>query len=290
MNLQPAQSGKELNNLPLMEELIQERNVVLFNSEIRNKNISFAFKEGTYPPSLESHYSRGVAYYQSGDLKKAVNAWEETVKLFPEDADTYLSLGIVYIQLDKFYKALKCLNKGIRLSADASDAHYYLGYTHYKLQHWQQAEIAFEQAIEINKKDVASYFSLALMYVEMAYRKKSKKEKCFNKAFEICKRLVENNRLNKADLNDLGMIYNWLGKLEEAEKVLEKALKLDPNDAAVLNNLRLVKENQLEQKLFEIGLLKRINEPITDFTPYKKRVPIKVKGKPISETIIEERR
>lgn len=49
-------------------------------------------------------------------------------------------------------------------------------------------------------------------------------------------------------------------------------------------------EDKLEQMLLEVGLLSEIPPRITDFTPYEKRKPIKVKGKPISETIIEERR
>lgn len=49
-------------------------------------------------------------------------------------------------------------------------------------------------------------------------------------------------------------------------------------------------EDKLEQMLLEAGLLSEIPPPITDFTNYRRRRPIKVKGKPVSETIIEERR
>lgn len=49
-------------------------------------------------------------------------------------------------------------------------------------------------------------------------------------------------------------------------------------------------EDKLEQMLLKEGLLSEIPPPITDFMGYRKRKPIKVKGKPISETIIEERR
>jgi hypothetical protein len=51
-----------------------------------------------------------------------------------------------------------------------------------------------------------------------------------------------------------------------------------------------IEEDKLEQMLLEAGLLSKIPPPITDFRNYRKRKPIKVKGKPVSETIIEERR
>lgn len=49
-------------------------------------------------------------------------------------------------------------------------------------------------------------------------------------------------------------------------------------------------ERKLQQRLLEKGLLSEIKPPITDFSPYHNRQPIEVKGKPISEIIIEERR
>jgi hypothetical protein len=48
--------------------------------------------------------------------------------------------------------------------------------------------------------------------------------------------------------------------------------------------------DQREQRaLYEAGLVSEIKPPITDPTPYR-REPIKIKGKPLSETVIEERR
>jgi len=49
-------------------------------------------------------------------------------------------------------------------------------------------------------------------------------------------------------------------------------------------------ESKLAQRLLEDGLLSEVPPRITDFTPYRKRKPARVKGKSVSETIIEERR
>jgi hypothetical protein len=49
-------------------------------------------------------------------------------------------------------------------------------------------------------------------------------------------------------------------------------------------------EEKFEQRLLEKGIISRIPSPITDLTPYRNRKLIEVKGKPLSETIIEERR
>ena len=50
------------------------------------------------------------------------------------------------------------------------------------------------------------------------------------------------------------------------------------------------KHQQVLQKMLADGVITRIPPPITDFTPYRNRKPIEIEGKPLSETVIEERR
>ena len=49
-------------------------------------------------------------------------------------------------------------------------------------------------------------------------------------------------------------------------------------------------EDEIEQKLFEAGIIRRPPPPITDLTPYQSRKMLEVQGEPLSETIIRERR
>ena len=51
-----------------------------------------------------------------------------------------------------------------------------------------------------------------------------------------------------------------------------------------------ISEAEFEQRLLERGIIGSIPPPITDYEPYRNRKLIEVKGKPLSETIIEERR
>jgi len=48
-------------------------------------------------------------------------------------------------------------------------------------------------------------------------------------------------------------------------------------------------EAEFEQHLVQQGILSKVPPPITDLSPYLHRKPIQIKGKPLSETIIEER-
>ena len=48
--------------------------------------------------------------------------------------------------------------------------------------------------------------------------------------------------------------------------------------------------DEINHRLLAAGVIRRIPPPITDFSPYRDRVMLKIEGKPVSETIIEERR
>jgi hypothetical protein len=49
-------------------------------------------------------------------------------------------------------------------------------------------------------------------------------------------------------------------------------------------------EEEFEQHLYEKGIIGKPPPPITDFSRYENYERVEVKGKPVSETIIEERR
>ncbi len=50
-----------------------------------------------------------------------------------------------------------------------------------------------------------------------------------------------------------------------------------------------ITEEEFERIMVEKGIMS-VPPPITDFTPYQNRKPVEVKGKPVSEILIEERR
>jgi tetratricopeptide (TPR) repeat protein len=303
--------------MPLLEGVIQERSSNLFDTEIYNQAVrhpsnaerELVLQARKYKtaqdwqkaidsyielvrlfPRPESYLLLGYAYHQFGNSQRAVSIFEKATKLFPNNSDTHFYLGLFYLKLGKWNKAMNALLKKIKLSPNDGEAYLFLGYTQYNMKHWPQAIDAFQKAIRIDKKNVSAYLALAVLYTDLGLRDDGKQEAFFQKAMKACEKLVENNRLSSEEQNKLGKVYFLLRELEEAEKAFTKVLKLDPDNPEALNNLRLVKEDQLAQRLYELGFLKRINKRLTDFSKYQKRKPIKVKGKPISETIVEDRR
>lgn len=89
------------------------------------------------------------------------------------------------------------------------------------------------------------------------------------KTIEKIKSEVE--RLSEDDLQTVHDLVNTL---------LEKRKEARPK----------MTEEEFAKHLYEKGIIGKPPPPITDFSHYENYEPVEVKGKPVSETIIEERR
>jgi hypothetical protein len=84
----------------------------------------------------------------------------------------------------------------------------------------------------------------------------------------------------------LSKILEEVRSLDRSEQVqLRSAL-----DALLADPESRSAEDQVERLLFERGLLSEIKRPLVELEPYRNRQLVQVKGKPLSEVIIEERR
>ena len=77
--------------------------------------------------------------------------------------------------------------------------------------------------------------------------------------------------------------------LEPAIEALAKLAEMRADAERAREELQTLTELRLDQRLREPGLLKEVKKPITDFTPYQNRTLITVQGRPVSETLPEDR-
>jgi hypothetical protein len=85
------------------------------------------------------------------------------------------------------------------------------------------------------------------------------------------------------------------------EKLIEQVRALRPEDKrhlrdvinaelAISNPSPQASEEDFKHRLLQLGLLKEIKRPTSNVVAYKDRKPVVIQGKPLSETLIEERR
>ncbi len=98
-------------------------------------------------------YILGTLYLQSGNMDRAVSAYEAAIKKVPEYLRAYKNLGIAYTQMGKYEQAVNTLSKSIELGESSGDTYGLLGYNYFNLGQHMQALDSYRMATVLNPKN-----------------------------------------------------------------------------------------------------------------------------------------
>jgi tetratricopeptide (TPR) repeat protein len=218
----------------------------------------------------------------------------------PLAAGVYNNIGYIYDQLGESEKASESYRKAVENLGDDLTSLAGLGTTMLDVRRYREAKTVFEKAIEqtsrvargagVSRAMLFANLGVASLGLYGARAPEAGDEELLREAEEFFKAALSLDPNYIHAQTGLGTTYYEQGRAEEAIDAFKKALEIDPDNEAARDNLRTLLEERLEQSLLEAGLIKRIREPVTDLTPYRDRRPIVIRGKPLSETLVEERR
>ena len=259
----------------------------------RLKRAERHFKEALelHARDFEPLYALGAVSYEIGRraggeereayLRRAVSLFTEALSLMPASSAAHNDLGIVHHELGDVEAAVACYEKAVELDQGNLAALHNLGNTHLAGGRAEETLKYSEQARRLNPDDPEALNQSGAALLSLGR---------LDEAEGALARLL---RLNPDSVNghiNLGAVRFKRDQFDEAKESFARALELDPANQAAQHNLQLLSEQLLERKLFELGYLSEIPEPVTDLTPYRDRTPIPVQGKPLSEFILEDRR
>lgn len=231
-----------------------------------------------------------LSYSKLGEHETAVKYSKKAVKLAPNDYDIRLALGLEYLLLRQSTNAIQVFKDAWKLDKKRYEAHFYLGYLYTTIRQWDRAIRHYRESIQLKEEFTPSHIYLADLYTMLGRQNPEKREKFFSEAIKVYQRFLKLIAQTPAVLNNLGVLFSQLGDDKAALNAYQEALEQDPSNEIVQKNLYALKNAIVKKRLLEKGSLKRVPEPITDVSTYRNRKLIQVKGKPLSQTIIEERR
>ncbi|MDD2762594.1 MAG: tetratricopeptide repeat protein [Opitutaceae bacterium] len=126
-----------------------------------------------FPASLYGHLwyvgtrNRARALYLAGDYAKAIEAYEETIRLKPQSAEAHFNLGVAYGKVGDKEKAIESFKNTIRLSPDSAEAYCNLGFNYKDLGSLSDAVDSFREAIRIRPGYARAIWNLGMVHVEM---------------------------------------------------------------------------------------------------------------------------
>ena len=193
-------------------------------------------------------YNRGVVEFNeyqaaSSDsasnaaMKKAITTFEVSARIKPDEAQSYTMLSRCNHLAGNTDKSEDYILKAVELSPDDATVNVTAGQIFMQKQDFEAALPYVKKAVELEPSNTKSIRNLAQIYYDTGQLEES------IQTYEIAID-KETDREVKADLYfNLGILYNRVGNLEEAEYNFTNSLDENPDDIEAVMGMAQVFEN-----------------------------------------------
>lgn len=206
------------------------------------KNLGFAFYKTEMYDEAEREYNKALAIKEQdaealfylGLIAVARHDYEAAREYlrksaqYEKRASILVNLGYVCMKLKSFDEAIEHLHAAQNLVPDSTKVRCTLGTVYYERGALAEAADLFEQVVKDSPEVITPY-----MYLPHIYLQQDNAEG----AVEVLSRATEKFPRFTPFKNNLAVLYQTLGKPEEAEKLYRQAIDADPRDTTIARNL-----------------------------------------------------
>jgi tetratricopeptide (TPR) repeat protein len=272
LKLQPDQPDT-LNNLGYAQQNLDQNDEALGNYDAALK---------LNPSHAGAWYNRGNVLHKLRRYVEAESSYRQALVIRPNHADTWVNLGNTLKQVQRYEEALACYDKVIALAPQHAMAYNNRGNTLKELKRYEEALASFGQAIRINPRYADAYFNAGIVLQDMkryeealqAYRQtlaldSVHTQACLNQGIALTElaRISHDPADHVAALasfdqaialkpddadayTNKGNLLVELGRMGEAEVLLNKALEVDPDNPGALSSLVSLKRAKQDDPRF----------------------------------------
>src|SRR5690348_6397608 len=112
-------------------------------------------------------YQTGRNRFEAGDVKGAIDAYLESIKLEPNSAEVFLNLGHAYLKAEKNSDAIKAFKQSVKLNPDQAESQYGFGVACFRSGRHKEAADAFKKATTLSPSMAKAHYGLSLAYGEL---------------------------------------------------------------------------------------------------------------------------
>jgi tetratricopeptide (TPR) repeat protein len=127
-----------------------------------------AFKKAAEraPESIEVNYNLAICYLRLQKTAEAIGILEKLLLSKNDIPEIYLALGEAYFNRGEIEKALTNFRRAQELQPENDRIYYNLGLIYYKNDQLEEALTSLKKAIEINPKFASAYYQLGLVFIK----------------------------------------------------------------------------------------------------------------------------
>ena len=162
----------------------------------------------------------GMAYGGTGQLAKAIEAFQQVLRINPELAIAWHNLGVTYGNSGQSAKAIEANQQALRINPEYADAWAGLGFIYGKSGQAAKAIEAFQQALRINPEDAKAWNNLGVAYGGQTA-----------KAIEAHQQALRIDPEYSDAWSNLGIAFSATDQTAKAIEAFQQALRIDPENA-----------------------------------------------------------
>ncbi len=189
--------------------------------------------------------NRGTAYERKREYDRAIQDYNEAIRLSPNYAYTYRNRGLAYNNKGDYDRAIQDFNDVIRLNPTYASAYYCRGNAYIGKEDFDRAIQDFNEAIRLNPTYASAYDGRG-----NAYDGKDD----YDRAIRDYNEAIRLNPNDAHTYNNRGLAYNNKGDYDRAIQDYNEAIRLNPN-------LALAYEKRGDAYLFQ----SKLTAAITNF-------------------------
>lgn len=202
----------------------------------------------TNPNHADPYFFRGVAEYQTANIKEAILYLSKALEIDPLHTDASICLSVIYSDLGQYDEAKKVFetaNRSIthrRQNADLgidqrfAMKHLELADLYFRYRRYDEALEQYTQSINLDptQDDVRVRRARTLA-----------KKGLISRAMDELQSLKKESPFKSAARIQIGLLHISQGNVLDAELEWESILQIDPNNEEAKNYLRLLKEGRI---------------------------------------------
>ena len=117
------------------------------------------------PNYVMIHYQRGVVYQKMGAYREALDEFGQALKLDPVYSQTYFRVGLIYIELKELDKALFYFQESAKLEPNMPDIYINIANVYFLQNQLSEAETNYRKALDLDNNNLNGHRNLAMLYL-----------------------------------------------------------------------------------------------------------------------------
>ncbi len=153
------------------------------------------------------HFRLGIDHQKQGNVIKAIEEYENVLKLDPDNAETHNNLGVIYKGEGDLDKALEHFQVVLTLSPGMDEVHNNLGVMYYLRGDHEKAVQEYQKALELNPDNLKCLINLGLVYKAQGMK---------SRTIDTLETILSIEPFQAEAHYNLAILYEELGHLEAA--------------------------------------------------------------------------